>query len=254
MANKQTEYKFKIDVFSPTTIPMLRLGEYMSELAKLLANASNVHFARLEEGSCTVVSMVDWEALPKVRNRVQSVKRSEAANDANEANTRLNAMLREDNATGKLFEEKEDGALAEVLHFPGREIPKPQRVGPFNQPATIKAQLYRIGGRDETAHAQLLDTAGRTWSGDLTQGQATEMAAAGLYRWFMVSGLARWIRAENNLWEVISFHIHDFKPLTEGSLEEDLKHIRSIEGSEWPTIADPLGHIQESRKDDDEIH
>lgn len=256
MAKDNDEYKFWIDAYSPDTIPMQRLGEYMAELGKLLANTDRVHFHRLEKGSTGVAVRVEREAAPKVRSRLESIKRAEAANDAIEAVTRLNDMLRDDNAVGEL-RMATDGKQKSILRFPGREIPKPQEIGPFSEPATIKAQLYRIGGRDETAHAQLLDAAGRQWNGDLTQEQAAEMAAAGgrgLYRWFTVNGMARWLRTEDNQWKLVSFHIHNFKLLPETSLEEELKSIRNIPGSEWNEMADPLGYVEDLRKDDDEIH
>ncbi|MEK6244033.1 MAG: hypothetical protein AABM33_05975 [Pseudomonadota bacterium] len=256
MADKETEYKFKIDVFTPKTIPMLRLGEYMAELAKLLANTTSVHFDRLEESSCVLVSKIEWEAAPKVRSRIESIKRSEAADDATEAVARLNVMLREDNAVGKLLQD-DNGKLAEILHFPGREIPKPEQIGPFSEQATIKAQLYRIGGRDDTAHAQLMDSAGRQWNGKLTKEQAAKMAAAGgegLYKWFLVNGSARWLRTEENEWKLVDFHINDFKLLQDASLEEDIAALRGIKGNQWGDVADPSGAIKESRSDDDEVH
>jgi hypothetical protein len=250
------EYKFWIDAYSPDTIPMQRLGEYMAELGKLLAFPDRVHFHRLEKGSTGLTVRVEREAAPKVKTRLESIKRSEAANDAIEAVAKLNDMLRDDNAVAELRIATQ-GKPKSILRFPGREIPKPQEIGPFSEPASIKAQLYRIGGRDETAHAQLLDTAGRQWNGDLTQEQAAEMAAAGgrgLYRWFTVNGTARWLRTEDNQWKLVSFHIHDFKLLPETSLEEELKSIRNVQGSEWKETPDPLRYIEDSRKDDDEIH
>lgn len=253
MAAGPIEYKFKIDAFTPETIPMERLGEYMAEVARLLANTSSVHFARLEKSSCVLVSEVEWEAAPKVRAHLQSVKRQEASNEDLKVVERLNDMLREDNAVGRLMHD-EDGKTNDDFYFPGREVQLPQEVGPFNEHASVKAKLYRIGGEDKTAHAQLVDAAGRKWNGDLTQAQAAEMAAAGLYKWFQVDGTARWIRTEKGVWKLVSFHIEKFKPLADRSLDEDLEALRGVAGSEWRNMEDPLGHIEESRRDDDEVH
>jgi len=45
------EYRFKIDAYTPDTMPMSRLAEYMRELSEMLGEPSAVHFERLEPGS-----------------------------------------------------------------------------------------------------------------------------------------------------------------------------------------------------------
>ena len=39
-----TEYRFKIDAYTPQTMPLVRLAEYMAELAQLLGEPTAVHF------------------------------------------------------------------------------------------------------------------------------------------------------------------------------------------------------------------
>ena len=66
MATKQPyEYRFKIDAaYTPETMPMARLAEYIRELSTLLGNQDKVHFDRLEEGSTVPIIRVDHEAFP----------------------------------------------------------------------------------------------------------------------------------------------------------------------------------------------
>jgi hypothetical protein len=52
-----SEYRLKIDVYTPATIPMARLAEYMQEFAVLLGEAKSVHFVRLEEGSLNAIGL-----------------------------------------------------------------------------------------------------------------------------------------------------------------------------------------------------
>jgi len=250
--NGPEEYRFKIDAYSPETIPMGRLAEYLGKLAALLANNDSVHFDRLEPGSTVIVSKIEREAAPKVANRIEALGRNEAANDAREAVDQLNNMLRDDNAIGELYR-MTDGQTAQILRFPGREIIKPQKVGPFIEPAIFDGELVRVGGRDKTAHAQIVDAEGRTWSGELAREQAHAMGAH-LYEWLRVEGQARWERSENGQWELLRFTISNFRPLPKDTLAETIQKLRGIEGNEWKTIDDPLGFIRESRNDDDEIH
>ncbi len=250
------EYKFKIEAdYSPETIPMARLGEYMVELGHLLANPANVHFSRIEAGSVELVAKVDSVAMTKVRDRIAAFRHGEAANDAVESQNRLNAMLREDNARGYLHlvrDNKDEPQLVLV----GKDLPKAEPLGPFTEPATIKAQLVRIGGR-EAAHVQFVDTAGRGWNGDLTAELAIEIdrkGGGGLYRWFQVTGTAKWIRTADNEWKLQGFRVQGAELLPEDTLEQDIARLREIGGSEWKSMDDPLEFIRERRRDDDEIH
>lgn len=74
---KHREYRFEIDAFSPTTIPMSRLAEYISDLAKMFGNNNSVHLLKIEQGSTVPVIMVEWEAEPKVRDRFKAIKSHE---------------------------------------------------------------------------------------------------------------------------------------------------------------------------------
>ncbi|MGH9904796.1 MAG: hypothetical protein ACRD8U_04320 [Pyrinomonadaceae bacterium] len=252
MANREIEYRFTIEAYSPDTIPMVRLGEYMAEFGRLLSNTSSVHFRGIEPGSTVLKAGVEFEAEPKVRRRLHEIKRSEAPTEAIESVTRLNDMLRYDNAIGRILAATaiNDHVYTEELFLPGKEIPVAEQIGPFWEPASIKAMLFRVGGRDETAHASLIDSARRVWNGELTREQATRMAADGLYRWFNVTGKARWIRTEEHAWRLLDLHIDDFNVLPVDSLAKDIEHLRSIKGNKWGDF-DPL---EETRKDDDGVH
>ena len=76
------EYKFRIEAYTPDTLPMERLAEYMADLAKVLGEPASVHFVRLDPGSTVLVQKVDEEAEPKVRQRVQKVHSGDGPPDA----------------------------------------------------------------------------------------------------------------------------------------------------------------------------
>ena len=50
--------EFVIDAYSPETLPMSRLAEYMAQLATLLGEKSHVHFVELAAGSAKLVHAV----------------------------------------------------------------------------------------------------------------------------------------------------------------------------------------------------
>ena len=109
------EYEFYIDAFSPSTIPMARLAQYMTELAALIGNTHSVHFTKLKKGSLSVLARVENEAIPKVRVRLQSARDPNAPTDLRKPYRKIDDMLRADNAVGKLRR-----GTSNVVIFPGR--------------------------------------------------------------------------------------------------------------------------------------
>ena len=69
---------FYIDAYSPETIPMAKLAEYMADFAALLGKEQGVHFDHLESGSTTIVSRVEYEDLPKVTTRLNDIRQGTA--------------------------------------------------------------------------------------------------------------------------------------------------------------------------------
>jgi hypothetical protein len=62
------EYRLKIDVFTVDSLPMSRLAEYMTELARLLGEQERVHFSHLERGSAVLVSNIEEPEHNAVKN------------------------------------------------------------------------------------------------------------------------------------------------------------------------------------------
>ena len=106
-----------LDSFTPATLPMARLAEYITDLAIILGEKEHVHFVELRESSAAVVHAIDHEAVPKVRARVHAVKTGDAQPEAMKAQDRIEHRLRTDNAHGVLRPDgNDDGRL---LYFPG---------------------------------------------------------------------------------------------------------------------------------------
>src|SRR5262249_18793640 len=125
---------FYIDAYSPETIPMARLAEYMADFAALLGKEHAVHFERLERGSTKIISRGEFEDVPKVTTRLTEIRNGTAPKELTRLVTQIDDRLANDNAIGSvLFEEGGQGVAAELLAFPGRDRPRAQCYGPFNQ-------------------------------------------------------------------------------------------------------------------------
>ena len=67
-------FHFKITGYTPSTLPMARLAEYMADLAALLGHEDHVHFIRVGEGSADLIHQVEEPEQPKVIERLHLVK------------------------------------------------------------------------------------------------------------------------------------------------------------------------------------
>ena len=239
---ERREYRFVIDAYSPDTLPMARLAEYMGELARLLGRPDQVHFARLEAGSAVLVQGVEPEAASDVKERLHTLRQDNPTDDVAKAFAALNRYLADDNATGIL----QEGGGAEVIRFPGREAPAPSTFGAFNQTGALDGVLIRIGGRDDTVPAHLRD-------GDTihlcnaTRDMARRLAVHLYGPPLRVNGNGRWERDADGRWVMKRFNITSFDVLDDAPLREVAQRLRDVEGSGWKQIEDPSAELRHLR-------
>ena len=245
------EYKFKIDAYTPDTIPMARLAEYMLDLATLLGEKEHVHFVRLEEGSTTGVQKLDRESYPKVSVRISTINvtEGEGPEDALRAFKAIDRRLAEDNAVGHLY--ADDGA--ELIHFPGCEKAKPLTFGAFNQPGSLDGLLIKIGGKDETVPVHLLE-GNVTYICNATREMARRLAPHLFAATLRVHGTGRWERNAEGAWNLKRFNITDFEVLEDAPLSAVVKCLRQVPGNGWKEIDDPYAELQRLRQGPDEVH
>ena len=142
MADKR-EYRFKINAYSPVTMPMKRLAEYLLDVSVLLGEEPNVHLIGVESSSTCPVLLVDWEAEPKVIDRVQKARNGEGPEDTQRAIATINARLRKDNASADLISRNNRKSRAPA----GKQPRDPRGLGARARPA-----LWRRPVRDDRLH------------------------------------------------------------------------------------------------------
>jgi hypothetical protein len=242
--NKPDVYKFRIDSFTPSTIPMIRLATYMLELARLMGNDTSVHFREIQRGSAVIVSEVESVAVPKVRGRLTRVEGAASNWRENDETSdpfwKLNSMLAADNAVGNLRR-----GTATILKFPGREAER-VKIGPVTQPTSLIGQLVRVGGRDASAHALIQDAEGRGWRIIMTREQARALARY-LYGDVMrFTGSGRWFRTEGGFWELDELRLQSWDEVTNETLRESVDSLRLL-SSDWQKTLDPMVALERIR-------
>lgn len=242
VVGESLEYKYFIDVFTPKTLPMARLAEYVQQWALLLGETTNVHFERVEPGSAVLVASVDQAAVPKVHSRVIGLRDGTAPAEVRGAYMALNSLLVKDNSSGRM----EGGA--EIIQFPGIKRIVPQTYGPFVQEGTLDGRLVRIGGRTEIK--AWIDDGKIMRSCTVNKEQAKKLAAH-LFDMVRVTGCGRWSRDSEGEWKLQGFRVASFEALDERTLSEVLAELRAIEGNGWRDVEDPYEELRRLRHGDD---
>jgi len=245
---------FYIDAYSPETIPMAKLAEYMTDFAELLGKEHAVHFETVEPGSTKIVSRVEFEDVPKVTARLTEMRNGTAPKELVRLMAQIDNRLANDNATGRiLFAGSERAAPAELLAFPGRDRPKAQSYGPFNQDGHLDGVLIAVGGKDETISVRLQNGEITYSHCDTTRTIARELGKH-MFEPVRIHGTGRWMRETDGTWNLSRFRIHRFEALGNDSLRETVAALRAVPGSGWKDITDPLAELDDLRRDKDELH
>jgi hypothetical protein len=214
-------YEFYIDAFTPASIPMLRLAEYMAAFAGLLGHEEHVHFDMLKPGSLTVVSRIEPVAQNKVQRRLDEVRFGTAPKAAMDAFRQIDEKLVADNAVGRVVRGK-----AKVVDFPGRKRLAEPSIGPIVQPGALDGEVIQVGGRDETINIHIKS------GDDIHRCITTKVIARQLAQHIFgapvrVRGTGTWSRTESGGWKLHRFDIESFETPDETPLSKMFEELRA---------------------------
>jgi hypothetical protein len=245
---------FYVDAYSPETIPMAKLAEYMADFAALLGRENAVHFAGLESGSTKIAVIVEAEDVPKVTTRLDDVRRGVASKEVVKIFEQIDHRLANDNAVGRIYVEDIENDDRVLVAFPGRERFKVPVYGPFNQDGHLDGVLISVGGKDESISIRLQNGNTTYASCDTTREIARELGKH-LFEPVRIHGVGRWMRERDGKWTLVRFRVHRFESLGTESLADTVAALRAVRGSGWQAFDDPLAELADLRGDQDaELH
>jgi hypothetical protein len=242
------EFRWRIDAYTPETMPLSRLAEYLGELAKILGEEHSVHLVELEAGSTILVHRIEREAVPKIRDRVAAVRRGDAPPPAMRSYNAVNKLLRDDGASASLLE---DGA--EILEFPGKKDELP-RFPAVSERGEIDGEVLRVGGADDPVPVLLATEAGAVLSGCYARRTIAKPLALRLFEPVRLFGEGKWARTAEGRWVLNSFRIDSFQPLENEGFADALTRLRAVPGLDWgENIVDEFLKLRygQERKDAD---
>lgn len=221
------EFRFYIDAYSPETMPLDRLAEYLTELAQVLGEGRYVHLVELEPGSTVLINKVEAEAVPKIRARAIAVRHGDAPRSAMLAYQKINRLLREDNGSGVLIEE----SGAEILEFPGKKEAISQ-IAAVDEYGEVEGEVIRVGGSGDPVPILLSAETG-ILSGCSAKRSIAKPLANHLFERVRLFGLGRWVRDTDGQWQLGRFNVDRFQVLEEEPLSAALTKLRATPGLEW---------------------
>jgi hypothetical protein len=215
------EFRFRISAYTPTTMPLGRLAEYLGELAKILGHDKSVHLVEVAEGSTVLVHKIDDEDVPKVRDRAIAVQNKSAPADAMKSYRQVNKMLTDDDGSAAFLEGE-----AELIDFPGSKAKLPPYMS-VSERAEIDGEVARVGGMGDPVPV-LLTTEGRTLSGCWTKRDIAKRLGSRLFEPVRLFGEGRWTRSPSGNWSLVHFRIDGFQELDGDSLSDTVNKLRAI--------------------------
>jgi hypothetical protein len=237
-------YDFHMDRWTPDTLPMERLAEYLARLALLFGHGSHVHFLKVRKGSAVPEIQVDRQVAESVRAQLYLVKNHSATQDVLKVTLSINRLLHEDGASAYL---KVKGG-ARIIEFPGVKTPLAEEAI-VHESGELTGTVIRVGGKDDTVPLWLAASDGTVYKCNTNRALARDLARHLFAETVRVAGAGKWRRTEERTWELIEFKIKSWEPLVQTSLSELVNEIRQIEGSGWNQMDDPQGALRDLRED-----
>lgn len=237
------EHRFKIDAYSVETMPLLRLIEYLRELATVLGENNAIHLVDIEDGSTVPVLKIDDETRERVYQRAAEVRRGIAPREAMLGYRRLNQMLRQDRGIGSLYEK----GVAEIIPFPGKEE-LPGSISGIQQQGTLDGKLLKVGGKGKWVPVQL-QTPDETITGCSALRNTAKEMALHLFDDIRLYGRGSWTRTEGGDWILERFLVDNFEPLNPEPLPNVVASLRAIRAN-WRL--NPIAGIHAVRYGTDE--
>ncbi|MGF1463613.1 MAG: hypothetical protein ACFB2Z_10685 [Maricaulaceae bacterium] len=230
----QWTYRFKINGFTPETLPLSRLLKYLEPLAKLFGSDA-VHLIEVQDGSAAPAFWVDDAWRQRIHERLTAVHTDQGEPDARAAYAEINDLLNRDD-TSALMEEA-DGA--QVIAFPGRQDERPVLRG-VREDGDFDGVVLSVGGKGSVVPIRMETFDGSAVANFKSERDVAKRLALQLFEPTRLYGTGAWSRSADGLWRLDSFLVRDFEPLELVSIPDAVARLREVGDSLPEDIAESL--------------
>lgn len=234
-------FEFIVPGYTPETMPLDRLIEYLNQLMIILGNPSDLHLVEIKRSSTKPVLLARHDVAVKVRNRAREVWSGGGNDRSQTAFKRIRRMVAEDGGKSAVLQAKE----GTIIEFPTVDLGEDQIVSAVRQQTTISGTLIRIGGVAENAQLLIQDFSGEIVSGCTAPRNLAPELGALIYKPIVVHGVGSWCRSAQGKWELSRLHVQSFEPLEDLSIDQVLMEAEAAT-SNWPDdVVDQLLAMRE---------
>lgn len=238
------ELSFVIPGYTPETIPLTRLIEYLQQMSVVLGDPGNLHLIEIRHGSVEPTFHVPRTVALEAKDRASKVQRGDGTKRQVEAFQRVQRMVRRD--------ARDAGHRVALLKSPQRvllEIPaapdEPEALCGIRQASSVDGQLIRVGGAGEDAALQVQDLQGHIMSGFTARRSLAKELARLMWEPVRLHGVGIWNRSERGAWLLDRMQVQSFERLEDESLGVTLERLRSLNVL-WP--ADAIERLRAERE------
>jgi hypothetical protein len=225
------ELSFVIPGYSPETIPLNRLIEYLQQMAVVLGDPENLHLVAINEGSVSPVLHAPKAVALEARDRAGRVQRGDGTRKQVDAYNRIRRMVRRDaRGIGKpALLRSAEKVILEIFAAPDDS----GVLSGIRQATSIDGQLIRVGGAGDDAALQVQDLQGKILSGFTAKRGIAKDLAKLLWEPVRLHGVGLWQRTSDGEWLLERMQVQSFEPLEDEDASLVLERLRSLK-VQWP--------------------
>jgi hypothetical protein len=244
MTNK-AQYTFKIEGFTPETMPFGRLIDYYAQLKQMLGLSEHLHLVSVFKSSHGSCLAVDGAVQRRIDERLLKIKDGSAPKHALRARDQINFMLKEDGASAEFY----GPDRINVVPFLGKKSDD-DAIYRICDKAIISGEVHQIAvSKNDVKLRVATETFGVVYC--LAPRHMAVALRDFLDEKITITGRGTWKRMTDGAWTVNDVTITDFQPVPKGSLRETIDKLRLLD-VDWPE--DVLGEIDRINERGGELH
>ena len=236
-------FEFTVPGYTPETMPLDRLLEYLQQLMTILGQPSDLHLVGIERSSTKPVLVMPYHAAVKAKQRARETWEGGGSVKARKAYQKIRRMVSDDGGKPATLATN----MGTILEFPGVDLGADQEIQSMRQATSVSGELLRVGGDGEFDQILIKDFSGEIISGCFATKDVAKQLAQCLHEQVRLNGIASWHRNRSGIWEISRLKVQTFETLETESLSEVLGQIHATT-SAWPN--DLTEQLLAMRKDE----
>ncbi len=234
-------FEFVIPGYTPDTMPLDRLIEYLTQLTIILGNPSDLHLIDIQKSSTKPVLVMPHHAAVKARHRARETWEGGGSIRQRGAYQRLRRMVTDDGGKPAVLTSRQ----ATILEFPSVDLGADQEISAMRQATSVAGELIRVGGDGEFDQILLKELSDDIVTGCFATKEVAKRLAKCLHEQVRLHGIASWSRDQRGQWQISRMKVVDFETLENDALVDALAEVQTTaEG--WP--ADLVDKLLEMRR------